>query len=144
VGSRINAQSLLPARSQATAGASQSSSPKKCWPEFRWRPRTRLAFVATALKNQMSIELTKEAKVEALTSIQRYLAENFEEPVGNIAAGALLNYMLEEIGPAIYNKAVNDVQEKLSLRIQELDLEVHEEEFQFWRRQGKPGGRPRR
>jgi uncharacterized protein (DUF2164 family) len=82
----------------------------------------------------MSIELTKEARTEAIASIERYFRENMDEPIGNIAAGGLLGFFLEEIGPSIYNKAVADVQERLQARIGELDLEVHEEEFGYWRK----------
>jgi uncharacterized protein (DUF2164 family) len=82
----------------------------------------------------MPIELTKESRKEALASIERYFRENMEEPIGNIAAGALLNFFIEDIGPAIYNKAVADVQERLQIRIAELDLEVHEDAFQYWRK----------
>ena len=85
----------------------------------------------------MSIELSREARAEAITSIERYFMENMEERIGNIAAGALLGFFLEEIGPSIYNKAVTDVQEKLQVRISELDLEVHEDEFQYWPKQAK-------
>lgn len=85
----------------------------------------------------MSIELSKEARAEAIASIERYFAENMEERIGNIAAGALLGYFLEEIGPCIYNKAVADVQEKLQLRVSELDIETHEDEFTYWPRQAK-------
>ena len=85
----------------------------------------------------MSIELSKEARAEAIASIERYFAENMEERIGNIAAGALLGYFLEEVGPSIYNKAVADVQDKLQLRVSELDLEVHEDEFQYWPKQAK-------
>mgnify|MGYP000668015547 FL=1 len=92
----------------------------------------------------MAIELPKEQKAEALASLERYFNENFEERIGNIAAGALLNFFLEEIGPSIYNKAVADVQERLAARVQELDLEIHEDEFQYWRQQGKPGTKARR
>ena len=82
----------------------------------------------------MTIELKKEARQEAIASIERYFRENMEEPIGNVAAGALLGFFLEEIGPAIYNQAVADVQERLQARIMEVDIEVHEDEFQYWRR----------
>ena len=82
----------------------------------------------------MTIELSKEARQQAIASIERYFRENMEEPIGNIAAGALLNFFIEDIGPAIYNKAVADVQERLQTRIAEVDLEVHEDEFQYWRK----------
>jgi len=82
----------------------------------------------------MAIELPKEAKKEAIASIERWFQEEREERIGNIAAGALLNFMLEEIGPSIYNQAVADVQERLGARIAELDIEVHEDEFGYWRK----------
>lgn len=80
----------------------------------------------------MAIELSREAKNEAVASIERYFRENMEERIGNIAAGALLNYFLEEIGPLVYNRAVADVQERLQMRISELDIEIHEDEFGWW------------
>jgi len=92
----------------------------------------------------MAIELPKDLRAEAPTSLERYLGENFEERVGNIAASALLTFFIEEVGPVIYNKAVADVQERLAARVQELDLEIHEDEFQYWRRQGKAGTKARR
>ena len=82
----------------------------------------------------MPIELSKELRTQAIQSIERYFRENMDEPIGNIAAGALLGFMLEEIGPTIYNKAVADVQERLQMRVSELDLEVHEDEFAYWRK----------
>lgn len=82
----------------------------------------------------MTIELTKEVRADAIASIQRYFEKNMEEPIGNIAAGALLGFFLEEIGPTIYNKAVADAQERLQQSVLELDIEVHEEEFQYWKK----------
>ena len=82
----------------------------------------------------MPIELSKEARAAAIDSIQRYFKENMEAPIGNISAGALLGYFVEEIGPAIYNQAVADVQERLQARVLEVDIEVHKEEFQYWRK----------
>lgn len=82
----------------------------------------------------MSIELTKEAKEEALGSLQKYFEVNLDQTIGNIAAGALLSFILEEIGPSIYNKGVVDAQERMQLRLAELDYEIHEEEFQYWRK----------
>lgn len=91
----------------------------------------------------MSIELSKEDRAQAIASIERYFRENLEEKIGNIAAGGLLGFLLEEIGPSIYNKAVADVQERLQARVADLDFEVHEQEFGYWgkydkTRKGKP------
>jgi uncharacterized protein (DUF2164 family) len=82
----------------------------------------------------MAIELAAERRKEAIVSIERYFRENMDEKIGNIAAGALLGYFLEELGPIVYNKAVADVQERLQARVSEVDIEVHEEEFAYWRK----------
>ena len=88
----------------------------------------------------MTIEFTKEAKQAALESLQKYFQVNLDEPLGNLAAGALLQFILEEIGPSIYNKGVADAQERMQLRISELDSEVYADEFQYWRNR-QPKGR---
>jgi len=87
----------------------------------------------------MTIELDKEVRKEAIASIERYFRQNMDEPIGNVAAGGLLGFFLEEIGPAIYNRAVADAQERLQACVSELDIEVHEEEFQYWRKYGAQG-----
>ncbi len=82
----------------------------------------------------MAVDISKEARKEAVASIERYFRENMDEKIGNIAAGALLGYFLEEIGPLVYNQAVADIQERLQMRVSELDIEYHEDEFQYWRK----------
>jgi uncharacterized protein (DUF2164 family) len=86
----------------------------------------------------MTIQLQKDARAQAITSIERYFRENMEEKIGNVAAGGLLGYFLEEIAPLVYNQAVADVQERLQVRISELDLEIHEEPFQYWQKFDRP------
>ncbi|MCW5652371.1 DUF2164 domain-containing protein [Hydrogenophaga sp.] len=87
----------------------------------------------------MAIDIPKDARAEAIASIQRYVEENMEERIGNIAAGGLLGFFLEEIAPLVYNQAVADVQERLQMRIGELDIEHHEDAFTYWRRRDKAG-----
>ncbi len=82
----------------------------------------------------MTIELSKADRAQAIASIERYFREHMEEPIGNVAAGGLLGFFLEEIGPAVYNRAVADVQERLQARVADLEFEVHEEEFGFWKK----------
>ncbi|NBT69482.1 MAG: DUF2164 family protein [Betaproteobacteria bacterium] len=64
----------------------------------------------------MTIELPKEVRQQAISSIERYFQENMDEKIGNIAAGALLGFFVDEIGPV------------------EIDLEVTEYPFQYWRK----------
>lgn len=82
----------------------------------------------------MSIELSKQARAEAIASIQQYFERNMPEPIGELPAGLLLNFFVEEIGPAIYNKAIADAQARLTVRVADLSGELYEDEFQYWPR----------
>ncbi len=44
------------------------------------------------------------------------------EPIGDLAAGLLLDYFVEEIGPTIYNKAIAHAQARMQLRVSDRDL----------------------
>jgi uncharacterized protein (DUF2164 family) len=88
----------------------------------------------------MPIELSKEDRQHAVASIERYFRENMEEKIGNIAASGLLSFFLEEVGPSVYNKGVIDAQERIQSRVEELDIEVHEDEFAYWRKFEKQAG----
>jgi len=82
----------------------------------------------------MMIEISKEARADAIASIQRYFQENLAEPIGDLPAGLLLNFFLEEVGPLIYNRAIADAQTRMQLRIADLSGELFVDEFQYWPR----------
>jgi uncharacterized protein (DUF2164 family) len=79
----------------------------------------------------INIELSKQSRADAIASIKRYFEENVPEPIGDLAAG-LLNFFIEEVGPAIYNHAIIDTQARLQLRVADLSGELFAEEFQYW------------
>ena len=85
----------------------------------------------------MAIELSKDDRAQAIASIERYFLDNFEQKIGNITAGALLGFVLEEIGPSIYNRAVSDAKERMLMRVEDLEYEVREDEFQYWQKFNK-------
>jgi uncharacterized protein (DUF2164 family) len=81
-----------------------------------------------------SIELSKQDRADAVASLQRYFEENLAEPIGDLPASLLLNFLLEEIGPAIYNKAIADAQAHLQQRVSDLNGELYIDAFQYWPR----------
>lgn len=83
------------------------------------------------------LELPKAAQTQAIASIRKYFEENLPEPVGDLAAGLLLNFFVEEVGPAIYNRAIADAQERMQVRVGDLTGELFADEFQYWPRQAK-------
>ena len=78
------------------------------------------------------MELRKDQRSDAIASLQRYFLEQRDEELGNLQAGLLLDFMLREIGPSIYNLAIADAQRSLQQRVAELDGECHAEEFSYW------------
>jgi uncharacterized protein (DUF2164 family) len=92
----------------------------------------------------MPIDIGKEERQQAIASIERYFRANMDEPIGNVAAGGLLGFFLEEIAPLVYNRAVADVQERLQMRVAEVGIEVHEEPFEYWRKFDRKGSTPPR
>ncbi len=89
-----------------------------------------------------TIELSKQARADAIASLQRYFKEELPEPIGDLPAGLLLNFLLEEIGPAIYNQAIADAQARLAGRVADLNGELYADEFQYWiRLENKRKGR---
>jgi uncharacterized protein (DUF2164 family) len=81
-----------------------------------------------------TIEISKQARTDAIASLRRYFDEQMPEPIGDLAAGLLLNYFLEEIGPAIYNRAIADAQTRMQQRVSDLNGELFADEMQYWTR----------
>jgi uncharacterized protein (DUF2164 family) len=79
-----------------------------------------------------TIELNKQARADAIASLQRYFDENMPEPLGDLPAGLLLNFFLEEVGPAVYNQAIRDAQARIQQRAADLDGELYADAFQYW------------
>lgn len=82
----------------------------------------------------VTMELPKPLEAQAVASIRKYFEENTAEPIGELSAGLLLRFFLEEIGPVIYNRAISDAQDRMQLRIGDLNGELYADEFQYWPR----------
>jgi uncharacterized protein (DUF2164 family) len=80
----------------------------------------------------VSIDIPKEARESAIASVKRYFDENMPEPIGDLPAGLLLNFFLEEVGPLIYNGAIADAQRRMEQRVADLSGEIYADEFQYW------------
>ena len=82
----------------------------------------------------MTIKIKEETAQSLIRSIQRYFSENMEEPIGDLKAKLLLDFCVREIGPAIYNQAIQDAQSHLQDKVAEMDAECYEAEYGYWRK----------
>lgn len=80
-----------------------------------------------------NLELPPQTRTDAIASIKRYFEENFD-PIGDLPAGLLLDFFLEDIGPAVYNKAIADAQARLTQRVSDLEGELYVDALQYWPR----------
>jgi uncharacterized protein (DUF2164 family) len=80
----------------------------------------------------MAITLPPDAHKQAIASLKRYATEHLDEEIGDLKAGLLLEFVLEEIGPSIYNKAIRDAQIYIQDRAIDLEGVCFEKEFGYW------------
>jgi uncharacterized protein (DUF2164 family) len=83
-----------------------------------------------------TFEISKEARKQAIASIQRYFKEELDQPIGDLKSGLLLDYFVAEIGPIIYNQAIADARDFLAARIIDLSADMssiyEQTEFPYW------------
>ena len=63
----------------------------------------------------MTLEIPDEARKRLLASIKNYFKEQLEDEIGDLKAELFLQFIVKEIGPVIYNKAIVDAEAFLSI-----------------------------
>lgn len=79
----------------------------------------------------MAITLPEETTREVIASIKGYFLDERDEEIGDLQAAFILEFVLKEIGPSIYNQAIRDAQASLQRAVGDLDLTLHEPEFGY-------------
>jgi uncharacterized protein (DUF2164 family) len=80
----------------------------------------------------MPVTLPAEARTQALASLRRFCADELETDLSDIQLRALLEFVLKEIGPSVYNGAIADAQAFLRARLGDLEATCYEPEFSYW------------
>lgn len=71
------------------------------------------------------IKLPKEQKDEIVRRLQAFFEEERTESIGNLAAEQILDFMLKEIGPYVYNKAISDVRIMMDQKLTQIEDELY-------------------
>lgn len=66
------------------------------------------------------IEINKEAKQEMILEIKTYFLNERDEDLGDMAAGFILDFVLEKLAPHIYNQGVYDSYKYMGERTEDL------------------------
>ncbi len=66
------------------------------------------------------IDLGAELKQDAIRSIKEYFEQNRDEELSDYQATGILDFVLANVGPYIYNQALADVHALMSDRIEDI------------------------
>ena len=80
----------------------------------------------------MTITLKPETQARFIVSIKRFFAETLDDDIGDLKASLLLEFVLREMGPSIYNRAVADAQARIQDMVLELDSSCYEADLGYW------------
>lgn len=71
------------------------------------------------------LKLSKEQKDRVIVNIQQYFELERSETIGSIAAEQLLDMMLKELAPYVYNGAISDARKAVLEKMQTLEDELY-------------------
>lgn len=72
----------------------------------------------------MFVRLPKEDKDALIHSIQDFFYQERSEEIGQLAAENILEFIVKEIGPTLYNQGVNDTRVMVEQKIFSLDEDI--------------------
>lgn len=73
--------------------------------------------------------LTADARHQAIASLRAYSDEHFDDALSELQATLLLDHILTDIAPAIYNQAALDARRFVEERAADIDAALHKSEF---------------
>ncbi len=76
----------------------------------------------------MTIELEKDVRDRLILSIKQFFLDELDQDIGDLKASLVLNFVLKNIAPSIYNGAVHDVQLRMQEIVSEIDSTCFEPE----------------
>lgn len=71
------------------------------------------------------IKIEREYKLQLASSLQEYLDSELSVEIGQLASENLLDYMLKELTPHIYNQAIADARKVIGVTMTSLEDEMY-------------------
>ena len=84
------------------------------------------------MRYRINISLPDDVTKQSIESIKRYFSENLDQEIGDLKASLVLDFILKEIAPSVYNRAIADAQTYLRDRVADLEGACSVPEFAFW------------
>jgi uncharacterized protein (DUF2164 family) len=71
-----------------------------------------------------NITLSKQQKESLINKLQQYFEDELDKEIGQFEAEFFADFLLKEMGPAIYNQALLDAQSLLTNKIDDAFSEI--------------------
>ncbi|MEO8030294.1 MAG: DUF2164 domain-containing protein [Gemmatimonadota bacterium] len=84
----------------------------------------------------MAVTLPDDIRKQALASINRFCRQELELDSSGIQDAQLLDFVLKEIAPSVYNAGVTDARAFMLDRFADLEGTCYEPEFVYWPKSG--------
>lgn len=81
------------------------------------------------MRNKPSITIADDARKQAIATLREYCAEDMDVEIGDLKAELLLDFILTELGPTIYNQAIADARTFFEERAGDLAALCYHQEF---------------
>ncbi len=72
------------------------------------------------------IKLSEDRKRAVLHSLIRFYREDLDEELSEYQADRILEFFVKELGPPIYNQAIQDARSFVLTKMEDLDAEFYE------------------
>jgi uncharacterized protein (DUF2164 family) len=82
-----------------------------------------------ASRKKTAVALPDAARKQAIAALQEYFAANMDGTIGDLKAGLLLDFILTELGPSVYNQAIADARAFFDERSSDLAAICYHDEF---------------
>ena len=76
-------------------------------------------------KTVVVLKISREHKALLVHKMQSYFETERSEEIGELAAGNLLDFMIKQLGPIIYNQAISDARTVVMQQMERIEDEIH-------------------
>ena len=76
----------------------------------------------------MRITISDDRRANLLRAIRQHFLDEFDEPISDFRADALLDFFIRELGPPVYNQGVRDASSYIQEKLTDIEGEGYERE----------------
>jgi uncharacterized protein (DUF2164 family) len=76
----------------------------------------------------MRIKLSEERREDLSTAVRQLFQDEFERDLSDFQAQRLIDFFMRQLGPPVYNQAIQDARAYVLTKLEDIDGEIYEPE----------------